>query len=79
MAFLTRPAALHFKLALDTADAGENYEAVEYTYRPQLDPNRDEELQMVLPDYLLGEITFPRTQASKFFKKVSKYLTEVMN
>lgn len=73
---LTHCTALHFKLALDTADRVENYEDVQYTYRPQLDPNRDGDLQLILPDYLLEEITFPRPHASKFFSRVTKSLTE---
>lgn len=69
-------AALHFKLALDPLEEVDNYEDVQYTYRPQLDPQRDEALMEVLPDYLVEEITFPRTHASKFYTRVTKSLTE---
>ena len=69
-------AALHFKLALYSLEEVDNYEDVECTYRPQLDPDRDEALMNVLPEYLLEEITFPRNQASKFYTRVTRSLTE---
>lgn len=68
--------ALHFKLALDTVDSVDSYEDVQYTYKPQLDPSRDGDLMEVLPDYLVEEITFPRPQASKFYARVMKSLTD---
>lgn len=68
--------ALHFKLALDTLEASDSYEDVQFTYRPQLKEDRDGDLLDVLPDYLVEEITFPRTQASKFYSRVVKSLTE---
>ena len=68
--------ALHFKLALETGDDSENYNEVQFTYRPQLNSDRDGDLMEVLPDYLVEEITFPRTQAAKFYSRVSKSLTE---
>ncbi|KAF4125308.1 DNA repair exonuclease SbcCD ATPase subunit [Geosmithia morbida] len=71
-----RNGTLHFKLALETADASGNYEDVQYTYRPQLDPGRDGELMDILPYYLLEEITFPRPHASKFYSRVTKSLSE---
>lgn len=68
--------ALHFKLVMENADAAENYEDVELTYVPLLDKDRDAEMMEVLPDYLVEEITFPRPQASKFYARVIKSLTE---
>lgn len=73
---LTRYLALHFKLAVETVDAADSYEDVQFTYRPQLDADRDEDLMDVLPDYLVEEITFPRPHASKFYARVVKSLTE---
>lgn len=73
---LTNFKALHFKLALDKPEECENYEDVQYTYRPQLDPNRDGDLLDILPDYLVEEITFPRTHAAKFYTRVIKSLME---
>ncbi|PHH68107.1 hypothetical protein CDD82_833 [Ophiocordyceps australis] len=64
---------LHFKLLLQR---GDNYEDAQFTYRPQLDEDRDGALIKVLPDYLLEEITFLRSQASKFYSRVTKSLTE---
>ena len=66
--------ALHFKLAIDTTTEVD-YSDAEYTYRPQLDPDRDNELIELLPDFLTEEIIFPRTQASKFYSRVTKFLT----
>ncbi|KAL7949818.1 chromosome segregation protein Csm1/Pcs1 domain-containing protein [Trichoderma barbatum] len=71
-----RNGTLHFKLALEDRDAAESYEDVQFTYRPQLDSSRDGDLIEVLPDYLTEEITFPRNQASKFYGRVIKSLTE---
>lgn len=68
--------ALHFKLALESAEYADSYEEAQFTYRPQLDESRDEELIDILPDYLIEEITFPRPHASKFYTRVIKSLTE---
>ena len=73
---LTQFAALHFKLALDRGEGSDNYEDVQFTYKPQLNPDRDGDLMEVLPDYLVEEITFPRPHASKFYSRVIKSLTE---
>ncbi|KAI5466553.1 chromosome segregation protein Csm1/Pcs1-domain-containing protein [Mariannaea sp. PMI_226] len=71
-----RNGTLHFKLAVESVDQADGYEDVQFTYRPQLDPDRDGELMDILPDYLVEEITFPRHQASKFYARVIKSLTE---
>ncbi|CAM1511113.1 Fc.00g086260.m01.CDS01 [Cosmosporella sp. VM-42] len=71
-----RNRTLHFKLAVERTDAGENYDDGEFTYKPQLDPRRDADLIDMLPDYLVEEITFPRPQASRFYARVIKALTE---
>ncbi|KID90721.1 chromosome segregation protein [Metarhizium guizhouense ARSEF 977] len=71
-----RNGTLHFKLSLDAGDASDSYDDVQFTYRPQLDTDRDGDLIRMLPDYLVEEITFPRTQASKFYSRVIKSLTE---
>lgn len=73
---LILPTALHFKLALEDLEAAESYEELQFTYRPQLDEDRDSDLIEVLPDYLTEEITFPRHQASKFYARVIKSLME---
>ncbi|KAJ4314131.1 hypothetical protein N0V84_009065 [Fusarium piperis] len=71
-----RNGTLHFKLGVENAEASDNYEEALFTYRPQLDSNRDGELMDMLPDYLTEEITFPRHQASRFYARVVKSLTE---
>ncbi|KPM36198.1 hypothetical protein AK830_g10367 [Neonectria ditissima] len=71
-----RNGTLHFKLAVENADQADGYEDVEFTYRPQLNPDRDGELMEILPSYLIEEITFPRPQAPKFYARVIKALTE---
>jgi len=43
---------------------------------PQLDHSRDRDMMELLPDYLVGEITFPRSQAARFYARVVKALTE---
>ncbi|KAK5998179.1 Monopolin complex subunit pcs1 [Cladobotryum mycophilum] len=73
-----RNGSLHFKLALEKANGNDNYEDVQFTYRPQLDANRDSEVIEVLPEYLTEEITFPRPHSSKFYTRVTKALTERM-
>ncbi|GAB0133606.1 hypothetical protein EsDP_00002010 [Epichloe bromicola] len=70
-----RNGTLHFKLALEAGDDAEKYDEVQFTYRPQLDAERDRDLVMVLPDYLVEDITFTRTQASNFYSKLNKSLT----
>ncbi|KAK0629917.1 chromosome segregation protein Csm1/Pcs1-domain-containing protein, partial [Bombardia bombarda] len=67
--------ALHFKLAIDT-DASMEDEA-EFVYRPQLDDNRDKDLIAILPSFLVVDIQFPRSQAAKFYARVTKALTEL--
>ena len=76
---LTRTLALHFKLVLEKPDASDNYADVDVTYQPQLDPDRDEEMMEILPDYLIDEITFPRPQASNFYRRVIKSLNEQLD
>lgn len=73
---LTLCAALHFKLAIENVDVGESYDDVSFTYRPQLDSSRDQGLIDILPDFLVEEITFSRPQASRFYARVIKSLTE---
>jgi hypothetical protein len=69
--------ALHFKLAVDvdTAEGGGSGEA-HCQYTPQLDQSRDRALIDVLPSYLVEEISFPQTQAGKFYARVLKALNE---
>lgn len=45
-------------------------------YMPQLDENRDKDLMEIMPDYLVEEITFPRSHAARFYARVTKSLTE---
>ncbi|KAM4064756.1 chromosome segregation protein csm1/Pcs1 domain-containing protein [Hirsutella rhossiliensis] len=71
-----RNGTLHFKLALERGSRTDNYEDVQLTYRPQLDVDRDSDLMELLPDYLVEEITFPRSHASKFYSRVIKSLSE---
>ncbi|KAL2024001.1 hypothetical protein VTK56DRAFT_236 [Thermocarpiscus australiensis] len=66
-----RNGTLHFKLAIE-ADGGE----AQCHYTPQLDPNRDRALISVLPGFLVDEISFPQTQAGKFYARVLKALNE---
>jgi hypothetical protein len=74
LTFLSLPAAaLHFKLAIDTnPEDGEAH----CQYTPQLDPSRDRALIAILPNYLADEITFPQSQAGKFYARVLKALNE---
>lgn len=69
-------AALHFKLAVSNDGSSENFEDAQFMYMPQLDGARDEELIDILPDYLVEEITFPRSHAPKFYSRVLKALSE---
>ncbi|KAG5956599.1 hypothetical protein E4U58_006526 [Claviceps cyperi] len=71
-----RNGTLHFRLALEAGEDPEKYNEIQFTYRPQLDSERDRELMTILPDYLVEEITFTRTQASNFYGKLNKSLTE---
>ncbi|KAJ2898857.1 hypothetical protein MKZ38_003616 [Zalerion maritima] len=70
-------AALHFKLGVANENSADSFEDAEFLYKPQLDPNRDRALIEMLPDYLRDEITFTRPQASKFYARVMKALTEL--
>ncbi|KAG6000976.1 hypothetical protein E4U21_004843 [Claviceps maximensis] len=71
-----RNGTLHFKLALEAGEDPEKYDEIQFTYRPQLNRERDRDLVTLLPDYLVEEITFTRTQASNFYSKLNKSLTE---
>ncbi|KAK2612885.1 hypothetical protein QQS21_001165 [Conoideocrella luteorostrata] len=70
-----RNGTLHFKLALGAEDGSDNYDDVQFTYKPQLDTGRDRDLMIMLPDYLVEEIIFTRRQASNFYSRLSKSLT----
>jgi len=72
-----RPLALHFKLMVGgDGSPGDGYDEAQFSYRPQLDADRDSCLIDKLPDYLVDEIDFPRPQAAKFYARVMKSLTE---
>ncbi|EPE08335.1 chromosome segregation protein [Ophiostoma piceae UAMH 11346] len=70
-----RNGSLHFKLCIDD-EASTDGEDAQFVYTPQLDPSRDAALVEMLPDYLVEEISFPRMQAAKFYKRVMQSLTE---
>lgn len=70
-----RNGTLHFKLGIDTG-SGDNYEDVQFSYRPQLDEDRDRDLIDLLPDFLVEDISFARPQASNFYRRMIKSLTE---
>ena len=57
-------------------DGADSFDEAQFTYLPQLDDNRDQDLIETLPDYLIEEITFPRPQAARFYARVMKSLTE---
>ncbi|KKA26402.1 hypothetical protein TD95_001407 [Thielaviopsis punctulata] len=68
---------LHFKLATDQEDgsgSGEYQEAM-FTYRPQLDENRDKALIELLPEYLTDEIQFARPHSNRFYARVTQALS----
>jgi hypothetical protein len=69
---LTHLSALHFKLDIST----DSSEEAQCNYVPLLDHSRDKDMIELLPDYLIDEITFPRTQAARFYARVVKALTE---
>jgi Chromosome segregation protein Csm1/Pcs1 len=52
--------ALHYKLAMEDKEANDPHGQIVYT--PLLDPDRDEKILKVLPDYLTDEIMFAREQ-----------------
>ena len=66
--------ALHFKLAIDVDQ--ESGADAQCHYMPQLDPNRDRALIAVLPEFLTDEISFPQSQAGKFYARGLKALNE---
>jgi hypothetical protein len=68
--------ALHFKLALGPGEDSDRYEDMQFTYKPQLQSDRDGDLMEVLPGYLQDVIRFKRSHASKFYSRVIKALTE---
>jgi hypothetical protein len=69
-------AALHFKLSISPDETSENIDEAQFMYMPQLDANRDRDLMEIMPDYLVEEITFPRSHAARFYARVTKSLTE---
>ena len=73
-----RNGSLHFKLCIEEEDAADSNDAdsAQFVYMPQLDARRDAALIEQLPDYLVEEISFPRMQAAKFYKRVMQALTE---
>jgi hypothetical protein len=57
---------LHYKLAMEDKDANDPHGQIVYT--PLLDPQRDEKILNVLPDYLTDEIMFAREQGMHPFQ-----------
>ncbi|OAA68520.1 chromosome segregation protein [Niveomyces insectorum RCEF 264] len=77
-----RHGSLHFKLCIDNDEGGggsgaDGEDDAQFVYTPQLDANRDAALIDRLPDYLVEEISFPRVQAAKFYKRVMQALAEM--
>ncbi|KAK4165196.1 chromosome segregation protein Csm1/Pcs1-domain-containing protein [Cladorrhinum sp. PSN259] len=68
-----RNGTLHFKLAMGLS-AGEKEAQCEYS--PLLDANRDRALIEILPEFLVDEIAFPRSQAGRFYQRVMKALND---
>lgn len=68
--------ALHFKLVVGGDELTEKLDEPQFIYMPQLDPNRDQDLIDMLPDYLVEEITFPQSHAARFYSRVMRSLTE---
>jgi 3-deoxy-D-manno-octulosonic-acid transferase len=56
--------ALHYKLTMEDKDVNDPHGQIVYT--PLLDPDRDEKIMNVLPDYLTDEIMFAREQGPSF-------------
>ncbi|KAL0944199.1 chromosome segregation protein [Colletotrichum truncatum] len=71
-----RNGTLHFKLEVETENSEDSYEEAHFTYKPQLDSNRDRDLIDLLPDFLVEEIEFSRPHAAKFYSRVTKSLME---
>ncbi|KAI1461454.1 chromosome segregation protein Csm1/Pcs1-domain-containing protein [Annulohypoxylon moriforme] len=71
-----RNGTLHFKLAVGCDETSENPDEPQFVYMPQLDPNRDQDLIDLLPDYLVEEISFPQSHAARFYSRVMRSLTE---
>ncbi|KAH8681403.1 chromosome segregation protein Csm1/Pcs1-domain-containing protein [Xylariales sp. PMI_506] len=71
-----RNGTLHFKLSVTPEEKSEEFDEAQFMYMPQLDPSRDQDLMDILPDYLVEEISFPRTHAAKFYSRVMRTLTE---
>ncbi|CAK7222401.1 hypothetical protein SCUCBS95973_004825 [Sporothrix curviconia] len=73
-----RNGSLHFKLCIEEEDAADSADSdsAQFVYMPQLDARRDAALIEQLPDYLVEEISFPRMQAAKFYKRVMQALAE---
>ncbi|PFH55475.1 hypothetical protein XA68_18200 [Ophiocordyceps unilateralis] len=71
-----RNGTLHFRLASEHGCSSESCEDAQLTYKPQLDESRDQGLLQLLPDYLVEEITFSRSHASKFYHRVIKSLSD---
>ncbi|KAI1207104.1 chromosome segregation protein Csm1/Pcs1-domain-containing protein [Annulohypoxylon truncatum] len=71
-----RNGTLHFKLAVGCDETSEKPDEPQFVYMPQLDPNRDQDLIDLLPDYLVEEISFPQSHAARFYSRVMRSLTE---
>ncbi|KAI2636997.1 chromosome segregation protein Csm1/Pcs1-domain-containing protein [Hypomontagnella submonticulosa] len=71
-----RNGTLHFKLVVGGDELTEKLDEPQFIYMPQLDPNRDQDLIDMLPDYLVEEITFPQSHAARFYSRVMRSLTE---
>ncbi|KAI0387608.1 chromosome segregation protein Csm1/Pcs1-domain-containing protein [Hypomontagnella monticulosa] len=72
-----RNGTLHFKLVVGGDElTEEKFDEPQFVYAPQLDPNRDQDLIDMLPDYLVEEISFPQSHAARFYSRLMRSLTE---
>ncbi|KAI9847049.1 MAG: hypothetical protein M1838_001061 [Thelocarpon superellum] len=59
-----------------SSSSSSSYENTEFVFTPLFDSKHDADLMELLPDYLTEEITFARGNASKFYARVVKTLTQ---
>ncbi|KAI5304731.1 hypothetical protein KEM56_006045 [Ascosphaera pollenicola] len=71
-------ATLHFKLWIPHDDDGKmaSHNSATIRYTPLLENAVDRQALRILPDYLTTEITFARTEAPKFYRRVIRTLDQ---
>ncbi|KAJ3532548.1 hypothetical protein NM208_g8395 [Fusarium decemcellulare] len=67
---------LHFKLTVANGEKSDRYEDMVFSYQPRFVDGHDRDLQDMLPNFLVLDIDFERSNVPKFYKRLFDSMTK---